>query len=167
MHMHKTCSPSLRPAQRGFTLIELMVVAAIVAVLAALAYPSYSEFVAQSRRAAMMAELAQGQQWMERFYTENFSYHQVRGSTTLAADLFPMSLQQSPAPGEGIAHYTLAITVDARQPDAYMLQATRAGGMAGDRCGDYRIDQYGRKTLENYDSHRFATAKLAMAYCWK
>lgn len=153
--------------QRGFTLIELMMVALIVGALAALAYPSYAEHLAQSRRVAMTAVLAQGQQWLERFYSENFSYYQVRGSTALAVDGFPPSLAQSPAPGEGAAHYTLELSVDARKPEAYGLKALRAGAMAADRCGDYHIDQYGRKTLENYDSSRFADAKQAMAYCWK
>ena len=152
---------------RGFTLIELMMVVVIVGALAALAYPSYAEHLAQSRRVAMTAVLAQGQQWLERFYTENFSYHQVRGSTVLAADMFPPTLAQSPPPGEGSVHYMLVLTVDAKQPEVYVLQARRVGAMEADHCGDYRIDQYGRKTLENYDSSRFADAKQAMAYCWK
>ena len=39
--------------------------------------------------------------------------------------------------------------------------------MANDRCGDYVIDQYGRKKLENYDAAKFSTHALALAYCWK
>ena len=57
---------------RGFTLIELMIVVAIIAVLASVAYPSYKEYVARSRRAEARAVLVAAQQWMERFYTENF-----------------------------------------------------------------------------------------------
>lgn len=153
--------------ERGFTLIELMVVVAVVGILASIAYPSYAEYVAKSRRATMTAVLMQGQQWMERFYTENFSYYQVRGSSAVVSELFPAQLQQSPAPGEGGAQYSLAVTVDIDQPEVYVLKATRSGGMAADRCGDYQVDQYGRKKLENYDSKRFATAQQAMAYCWK
>lgn len=154
-------------AQRGFTLIELMIVVAVIAVLASIGYPSYTEYVAKSRRTAMTASLQQGQQWMERFYTENFSYYQVRGSNATVADLFPGQMKQSPAPGEGSAQYTVAVTVEAKQPEAYLLKASRTGGMAADRCGDYQLDQYGRKKLENYDTTRFSTAQQAMAYCWK
>lgn len=153
--------------QRGFTLIELMIVVMVVAVLGSLAYPSYSEFVAKSRRAAMTATLMQGSQWIERFYTENFSYYQVRGSKSLMTELFPLQLQQSPPPGEGGAQYSIAVSVDSTQTERYTLKAVRAGGMAADRCGDYSTDQYGRKKLENYDSARFSSLQSALAYCWK
>lgn len=154
-------------SQRGFTLIELMIVIMVVAVLSSLAYPSYTEFVAKSRRTAMTSTLMQGSQWIERFYTENFSYYQVRGNKALMTELFPLQLQQSPAPGEGGVQYSIAASVDATQPERYSLKAVRAGGMAADRCGDYSTDQYGRKKLENYDSARFSSLQSALAYCWK
>lgn len=156
-----------RRAERGFTLIEVMIVTVVIAILGSLAYPSYTEYVAKSRRAGMASVLSQGQQFMERFYTENFSYYQVRGSTALVTDLFPAALTQSPAKGEGAASYTVAVTVAAKQPEAYALKATRSGGMAADRCGNYQIDQYGRKTLEGYDTKRFSSVSAAMEYCWK
>lgn len=153
--------------QRGFTLIELMIVVVVIGVLASIGYPSYTEYVAKSRRTAMTSSLLQGQQWMERFYTENFSYYQVRGSSSVVTDLFPVQLKQSPAQGEGSAQYTIAVTVDAKLPEAYSLKASRTGGMTSDRCGDYKLDQYGRKTLEDYDKKRFSTARQALDYCWK
>ena len=49
---------SMQPAkQAGFTLIELMIVVAIIAVLASVAYPSYQGYVIKSKRADMMSEM--------------------------------------------------------------------------------------------------------------
>lgn len=59
---------------KGFTLIEVMVTTAIVAVLAAIAYPSYQSHVVKTRRKAAQACLIELTQFMERYYTTNMSY---------------------------------------------------------------------------------------------
>src|SRR5258705_11108197 len=68
---------------RGFTLIELMIRVAIIAVLSAIAYPSYRESVAKSRRSDAQAVLVQGNQWMERFYAENYAYNKNTAGTAV------------------------------------------------------------------------------------
>lgn len=152
----------------GFTLIELMITVAIVAILAAIAYPSYAEYVAKSRRSTTVSLLQQSQQWMERFYTENFRYDKNSAGTDVTdASQFPAWFSVSPKPGDGAAVYELSVTADTR--DAYSVTAKRkaGSGMANDRCGDYKLDQYGRKELKNYDAGRFSTHAEALAYCWK
>ena len=154
--------------QDGFTLLELMITVVIIAILASMAYPSYQEYVAKSRRATLVGLLQQGQQWMERFYTENYRYDQnSTGTAVTDASQFPSWFSVSPKPGDGGAVYDIAVTAGSR--DAYSIKATRkpGTGMANDRCGDYVIDQYGRKKLENYDAAKFSTHALALAYCWK
>ncbi|MGY1410326.1 MULTISPECIES: type IV pilin protein [unclassified Luteimonas] len=58
----------------GFSLIELMIVVGVIAILAAIAYPNYREYVINSRRAAAAACLQEKAQLMERFYTTNLTY---------------------------------------------------------------------------------------------
>ena len=61
-------------AESGFTLIELMIVVAIVGILAAIGYPSYTEHVRKGARAEGKAALVKGQQLMERYYTDKGKY---------------------------------------------------------------------------------------------
>lgn len=152
----------------GFTLLELMITVAVIAILAAIAYPSYQEQVAKSRRATTVSLLQQAQQWMERFYTENYRYDKNSAGTLVTEDSqFPSWFSVSPKPGDGDALYAISVTAGSR--DTYTLKATRKSGssMANDRCGDYVLDQYGRKKLDNYNTTKFSSHAIALAYCWK
>lgn len=151
--------------QRGFTLIELMITVAIIGILAAVAYPSYREYVAKSRRAEAQALLMQSAQWMERFYAENYSYSaNTAGVAVTDATMFPARYSQSPT--SGTAAYTIAVVPTAT---TYTITATRTGTMAADKCGNFQITHTGVRQLATgtYSSAAGATQVAAMQSCWR
>jgi type IV pilus assembly protein PilE len=111
--------------QKGFSLIELMIVVAIVAILGAVAYPSYMDSVTDARRADAQAVLMEAAQYMERFYTENNRYDEDTGGTAVA---LPAQLAESPR-DSGTKFYDL--TVQASSRSTYTLRATPKNGQAG------------------------------------
>lgn len=141
---------------RGFTLIELMVTCAIVAVLASIAYPSYAEHVRKGRRADAQRALEEASQFLRRRYGSM--------DTHVGATL-PPALAQSPR--EGAAAYTLTLVEagkavgTATQAHTYTLRAVRAGAMAGDRCGDLELAHTGARSLLN------ASANAVLADCFR
>ena len=86
----------------GFTLIEVMIVVAIVAILGAVALPSYQQYVERSRRADAKAVLLEATQFMERVFTERGAYNKKTDgatATSLAEIGFPSSLTSAPKDG--------------------------------------------------------------------
>jgi type IV pilus assembly protein PilE len=130
--------------QSGFTLIEVMIVVAIVGILAAIGYPSYQEQVAKSRRADAQRALMEAEQYMRNYFGKR---------DTFAGVTLPASLATSPRAGSGAAAYNIQLidvggNVVATSTDAstFTLRATRTGSMAADRCGDLQITNTGVKT---------------------
>ena len=155
-----------RPA-RGFTLIELMITVAVVGILAAIAFPSYKEQIARGRRTEAQTILLAGQQWMERFYSENFRYDQNSASTLVTdTSQFPSRFSTSPAPGQGTAVYAVAVVAT---QTSYTITATRKTGtaMASDVCGDFTVDNLGRRSVANYSTSKFSSLSDAITNCWK
>ena len=76
MHTNRLVTPARAQgrAQHGFTLMELMIVVAIVGILAAVAYPSYQEHIVKTNRGNAKACLSEHAQFMERYYTTNMTY---------------------------------------------------------------------------------------------
>ncbi|MFT6924527.1 MAG: type IV pilus assembly protein PilE [Psychromonas sp.] len=114
--------------QKGFTLIELMIVVAIVAILAAISFPSYRDSVRNARRAEAQATLQGLSQAMERYYTTNGTYAgaAAAGADTGAPDIFST---KSPIDG-GDAFYNLKIV--SAGGSAYVVAAEPINVQAGD-----------------------------------
>jgi len=128
----------------GFTLIELMIVIVVVAVLAAIAMPSYRQYVLRTHRTEAKRTLLNVAVAQEKFYLHNNTY------------AGPSALEIAPPSGLGIAgttergHYALAIT--AGGVSAFSATATAQGAQADDtRCASFAIDQAGTRTATNTD----------------
>jgi type IV pilus assembly protein PilE len=141
--------------QRGFTLIEVMVVAAIIAILAAIGFPAYTEQVARTRRADAKTALLEAAQWMEREFTISGSYAR-RGDGTAINDA---AVRAAPlgAMGATAPYYTLTFAA-APTARAFTLTMVPTGTMANDKCGTLTVDQTGTKGV--------SAATATIADCW-
>ncbi|CAI8744673.1 type IV pilus assembly protein PilE [Pseudomonas sp. IT-P44] len=130
----------MRRSNRGFTLIEIMIVIAIIGIVITIGYPSLTEYVKKGRRAEVAGLLSEQAQVLERFYSKGNVY---TGATGLSA---------------GNDYYTITPTLT---DQTFLLTATRkAGSMATDKCGDFTITNTGVRSMVN------ATAGLTTKDCW-
>lgn len=136
--------------QKGFTLIELMIAVAIIAILAAIAWPMWQDYVVRSHRTAARACLMEQAQFMERFFTQNMSYATARNGD--GVDL----------PGGGcVADQAQSYTFSLVDVDdsTYVIEATPQGTQAArdTKCGTLGVDQSGAKTI---------TGEGEVSQCW-
>lgn len=147
-------SAKTSPFQRGFTLIELMVVVAAIAILTAVAYPSYLSSVQKSRRNLAAGCLTEFSQWMERNYTTCLRYDKTGTScnTDVTAAAFTSSCKTDLA-----TYYDFSFaTAPALSAKAYQLEATpkSSSPQASDTCGTLTLNQNGTKGAAATDCWR-------------
>lgn len=130
----------IRRRQSGFTLIELMITVAIVAILATIAYPAYRDQVLRTRRADAEGALMSFASAMERFYTQNNTYlGAATGGANTGAPAASVFVSEAPVDGN-TKYYDLRIT--AATASTYTLQAQPKGDQANDtKCATLTLDQ--------------------------
>lgn len=104
----RDCSSSLSPKQKGFTLIELMIVVAILGILAAIAYPSYQGYVKRTHRADMMSEMQQIASRIESNKINYKRYDRIPLSSILSGTVAANGSTNFPTTGTAL--YTVTVT---------------------------------------------------------
>ena len=133
--------------QNGFTLIELMLVIAIVGVLAAIAYPSYQDSVIKSRRADAKAALLELSVFMERLYTATGCYNPGpdKDCTPPNADAAAPTLpaKSCTAPNSCTAYYNLSVDITTPTGGFTLTAAPKS---TESKCGSLNLNNMGVKT---------------------
>ncbi len=139
-----------RKARLGFTLIEVLIVVAIIGILAAIAYPSYGEYVKKTRRSDGHLALLNAAQSMERCKATAYTYSGCSPTPTLSPEGF----------------YTIALDGNATAT-AFVLQATPASGslQANDSdCPKLTLNSRGQKGASK--SGEGDTSTDMTSTCW-
>lgn len=129
----------------GFTLIELMVVVAIIGILAGIAYPSYTEYVIKGKRSDAKAALLQVQIAQEKYRANNISY----------GTLAQIGISATSPDG----YYTIAVA--GNTATSYTATATPLTPFADTTCGTFAIDKDGTTT-----SASVQTTSAKVTECW-
>ena len=134
---------------KGFTLIEVMIVVAIIGILAAIAYPSYDEYVKRGNRAEGQAFLNEVAARQERYFSQNNKYAASASVSTLPTTTVSET-----------GKYTLSLGTD----NGYTLTATQQ--FNDTKCGNLTLNAIGDKGANGKTTANSADREFVMS-CWR
>ena len=134
--------------QAGFSLIELVVAAALIGIVAAIALPSYQRQIEKTRRGDAQGALLGLANAMERYYVDN--------RTFVGAD--PATLYSAKSPVDGAEVY-YALEIQAATRRAFTLQAVPKNAQANDKCGTLTLTRTGTRGVTG--------GSLPVEQCWR
>ena len=160
--------PATGKPARGVTLTEMLIVMAVVALLAAIAIPSYSAYVVRGKRAEAKTALLQAAQYMERIYTQSGCYSFTDANSCARGAPIAPGLAVT-VPTTTATDYAVTFSVDptAAVPpgQAFTLAATPIFPDAD--CGVLTLDNAGTKGALGMTTATATGATLAaIGQCW-
>lgn len=145
------CALQKSRPENGFTLIEVMIVVVIIGVLAAVAYPSYNDYIRRGAVQEAFARMSDQRVKLELFYQSNRGF----GTGTCGNDGTADRVDFSP----GETKFTFACALQGGGNQAYLITATGASGPAAGHV--YTLDNNNAKTTT-----LFKGAAVAGKNCW-
>ena len=148
-------SSNLGPEQKGFTLIELMIVVAILGILAAIAYPSYQGYVVRTNRADMMSEMQQIASRIESNKLNYKRYDRIPLTTVLTGTVAANGSVRFPSAGTALYNVIIGTgtwgeadwttSTGTLGGSDWMIRATPVAGQRMADDGDLTLDSQGEK----------------------
>ena len=133
--------------QRGFTLVELMVVIAIVGVLVAVAYPSYSDYVTRSKRATAKSFLVSLADRQQQFFMDNKRFAIDMNELGYGDVFVSLDDQGNTMPGLALGRIYAAGVINVTPTSFVGLGIPQLGQAINDvKCGNMMLDQAGMRT---------------------
>jgi type IV pilus assembly protein PilE len=122
------------PKSRGFTLLEILVVVAIIGILASIAYPMYGAHLVKGNRGAAQSHLLELAQAQTQYMVDTRTY---ADSVAALSTSTPATVSE---------YYTIRIEVQEGTPSSYVISATPIPGKRQANDGTLSIDSTGKKT---------------------
>lgn len=145
--------------QKGFTLVELMVVVAIIGILAGIVYPNYQDSVRKARRADAKGALTGLANALERRYTETGSYTGAANTVDDPGDVGTPWVYSAKSPVDGTETY-YNLTIASATTSTYTIAATPVNQQQNDKCGMLTLTNTGVR------GDGISTPSVAESGCW-